>query len=251
MAYPEYGYSSNLINPDKIKKQCEDRIFRTCNHDTNFTDKDLETVRLNLNYTFTHLADIKPDKPLCDKLLVRQDWKCLTKLQKDRVANTWKQLYEEGTINYLAELHKKWWPSWHKSGEFLASHRWSINYLEKAMRAIDPTVTLPYSMTWTYGCQPERASIWDYLGTNGSYSNGYCVTDGKIYPDNLVPALKRQWSLRGTIYPMVTPEFATQWIQNAKTFTQVLNWDSGVHFQQHLNFGGYPGEYSVKNAPYE
>ena len=249
--YPEPGYPDRPLNPDPTKKKCEARIFWKCNHDTNFTDKELEIVRQYLNYTFTQLADVKPDKPLCDKILVRQDWKCLTKSQKDRVANTWKQLYADGTIQYLSDLHQKWWPSWHKSPEFLASHRWSNNQLEKAMRSIDPTVTMPYSFPWTYGCQAERASIWDYLGTHGNYSNGYCVTDGKIYPNNLIPCLKREWSFRGTIYPMITPEFATHYLQNAKSFTQLFILANSLHFQQHLNCGGYPGQYSVKNAPYE
>ena len=151
---------------------------------------------------------------------------------------------------WLAEINRKWWPIWHKTGEFLASHRWLNNYLEEAMRAIDPTVTLPYSVPWTYGCQAERASIWKYLGTCGNYSNGYCVTDGKVYPENLVPAVKRQWSPSRTIYPMVTPEFGTYWLQNAKSFSQLLGMAS-EHFQQHLNCGGYSGQYSVKNGPYE
>ena len=106
--YPEPGYSSNSSNIDQTKKQCEKRIFRKCNHDTKFTDEELEKVRQYLNYTFNHLADIKPDKPLCDKLLVRQDWKCLTKDQKRKVVDVWRQLYAQGTMNYLAEIHLKW-----------------------------------------------------------------------------------------------------------------------------------------------
>ena len=105
------GYPSKPVNPDQTKNECEKRIFNKCNHDTKFTDKELETVRQYLNYTFTQLADIKPNKPLCDDILVRQDWKCLTKSQKYRVANTWKQLYTHGNIKYLAELHRTWWSS--------------------------------------------------------------------------------------------------------------------------------------------
>ena len=118
------------------------------------------------------------------------------------------------------------------------------------MRAIDQTVTLPYSFPWTYGQQPERISFWDYLGTYGNYSNGYCVTN-EFYPRDLVPCVKRQWSPRGTIYPWATPELGTHWLQVAQTVSQLLSMNSGLHFQLHLNCGGYPGQYSIKNAPYE
>jgi hypothetical protein len=118
------------------------------------------------------------------------------------------------------------------------------------MRAIDPDVTIPYSIPWLFGAQAERASIWDYFGTYGNYSNGYCVTNG-FYPDGLTPCLKRQWSPRGTIYPICTPEFITYLIQNSPNYAALSQNIAGIHFQAHLNYGGYPGELSVRTAPFE
>ena len=71
-------------------EECVQRIYRDCNYPKHFTE---ENVIQFINYSFTVLADIKPDKPLCPKLHVRQDWKCLSQQQKTRVVNVWKQMY--------------------------------------------------------------------------------------------------------------------------------------------------------------
>ena len=247
---PDYPHNPAPPEPGLSNSDCVKKIYRECNHDTNFTDQELEKVRQYLNYSFTQLADIKPDKPLCDKILVRQDWKCLTKTQRDRLAEVWRQLYDEGLFHYLADIHYKNWPAWHKTPEFVTSHRWLYNQLEVPMRAIDPDVTIPYSIPWLFGAQAERASIWEYFGTYGNYSNGYCVTDG-FYPADLTPCLKREWSPRGTIYPMGTPEFITYLIQNSNSFGALLLNVVGIHFEAHINYGGYPAQFSIRTATYE
>ena len=251
----KYPFLDNTYNPSPddpglSNEECVKKIYRDCNHDTNFTDEELETVGQYLNYSFTQLADIKPDKPLCDKILVRQDWKCLTKSQKDRLVDVWHQLYYKGFFHYIADLHVRYWPAWHKCPEFVSIHRWLYKQLEAQMRAIDPDVTIPYSFPWLFGTQAERASIWNYLGTSGNYSNGYCVTNG-FYPGALIPCIKRQWSPRGTIYPMGTPEFITYLIHNSPNFPALTVNVLGIHFQAHLNYGGYPGQLSITLAPYE
>ena len=109
------------------------RIYRECNYPTTFTDEELENVRQYLNYSFTVLADIKPDKPLCPKLHVRQDWKCLTKQQKRRTINVWKRMYELGIVQRMADLHVKRWPAWHKSSEAILGHRWLFNEFENQL----------------------------------------------------------------------------------------------------------------------
>ena len=76
---PEFGPNQGLSN-----EECVQRIYRDCNYPTVFSEEELENVRQFLNYSFTVLADIKPDKPLCPKLHVRQDWKCLSQKQKTR-----------------------------------------------------------------------------------------------------------------------------------------------------------------------
>ena len=77
-------------------EKCVQRIYRDCNYPKHFTEEQLENVRQYLNTSFTRLADIKPDKPLCPKLHVRQDWKCLSQQQRRRVVNVWKEMYREG-----------------------------------------------------------------------------------------------------------------------------------------------------------
>ena len=231
-------------------KECVKRIYSGCNHPTHFTDYELENVRQFLNYSFTVLADIKPDKPLCRKIHVRQDWKCLTQHQKERVSNVWKIMYKKGDIQLLADLHAKVWPAWHKTMEAGPSHRWLITEFEKIMQSIDPGTTLPYYESPIYGAQPERSSIWETLGHSGKYSNGYDVPDG-IYPEiHLATTVKRHWP-NGTIPPWTTPEFITYLIQSSRSLPDFNLKILGLHFQPHLNVGGYEGQMSYRVAPYE
>ena len=251
------GYSSQQTlsqiksNPGLSDEECVKRIYSDCNHPTEFTEEELENVRQFLNYFFTVLADIKPEKPLCPKLHVRQDWKCLTEEKKSRVVNVWKQMYEKGIIQNLTDIHVKYWPEWHKTVEFILGHRWLSNELDKAMRSIDPQTALPYWDPYLYGSQPERSSIWETFGHSGNYSNGYSVPDG-IYGDwKLIPAVKRHWSKDGTILPWFTPEFTTYYIQGSSDLNVLAILTTGFHFPPHLLIGGYEGQYSYKNAPYE
>src|SRR4051794_23999267 len=92
----EKEYEEEVQTLSIPNERCVQRIYRECNYPTTFTDEELENVRQFLNYSFTVLADIKPDKPLCPKLHVRHDWKCLSQQQKKRVTNVWKKMYKRG-----------------------------------------------------------------------------------------------------------------------------------------------------------
>ena len=231
-------------------EECVQSIYRDCNYPKHFTEEELENVRQFLNYSFTVLADIKPDKPLCPKLHVRQDWKCLSQQQRRRVVNVWKQMYGNGDIQRLTEFHVKYWPAWHKSTEFFASHRWFVNRFEKLMQKIDPGVTLPYWDPHSFATQPERSSIWDTLGHSGNYSNGYAVPDGICAEWGLVPSIKRHWLPNGAIPPFFSQEFITSIIQSSNSYPEFTG-SAGIHFTPHLGVGGYEGQYSYRNAPYE
>ena len=231
-------------------EECVKRIYRDCNHPKHFTEEELENVRQFLNYSFTVLADIKPDKPLCPKLHVRQDWKCLSQQQRRRVVDVWEVMYKKGDVQRLTDLHVKTWPAWHKTAEFLPGHRWFANNFEQLMQQIDPGVTLPYYDIYTYAVQPERSSIWNTLGHSGNYSNGYSVPDGVYASWNLVPTIKRHWQANGTILPWFTQEIFTSVIQTSHSYPE-MNRIIGSHFPPHLNIGGYEGQYSYRNAPYE
>ena len=133
--------------------------------------------------------------------------------------------------------------------EFLVAHRWITNEFEKAMRNIDPAVTLPYWDVYLNGIQPERSLIWDTLGHSGSYANGYQVPDG-IYPTlGLLPTVKRHWSSRGIIYHF-TQETATAVVQLARSYPELLSYLHAQHFPLHLVVGGYEGQLSGREAPY-
>ena len=86
------------MNKSESSIKCVPGINKECNNQTTFKDEELENVRQFLNNSFTVLADIKPDKPLCPKLHIRQDWMCLTQQQKDRVHEVWKIMFLNGDI---------------------------------------------------------------------------------------------------------------------------------------------------------
>ena len=104
----EHGQNMNQsVSSDK----CVPGINKNCNNPTTFKDEELENLRQFLNNSFTVLADIKPDKPLCPKLHVRQDWDCLTQQQKDRVHEVWKIMFLNGDIQKFSALNSKRWQS--------------------------------------------------------------------------------------------------------------------------------------------
>ena len=232
-------------------EECVQNIYHECNGPKEFSEEELENVRQFLNYSFTVLADIKPDKPLCPKLHVRQDWKCLSQQQKTKVVNVFKKMYERGDVHRLADVHVKVWPAWHKTPEFFPSHRYFAIEFERLMQKIDPGVTLPHWDSYTYGAQPDRSSIWDTLGHSGNYSTGYSVTDGIYGELNLVPTLKRHWLPDGKLAPWFTQEFISSMIQSAENYREMTASSLGLHYPPLLNMGGYEGQYSVRSAPYE
>ncbi len=72
--------------------ECYERIYRKCTQDTDFTDKELENVRLYVQKRFLTEPQIKPVKPACDNLYVKKDFKCMTHEERMSVINVFKEL---------------------------------------------------------------------------------------------------------------------------------------------------------------
>ncbi|CAG2113173.1 unnamed protein product, partial [Medioppia subpectinata] len=58
--------------------QCEQTITKGCTHRTNFTEQELDRVRLWLQNKFMTEAFVKPNITPCRRLYVRKDFKCMT-----------------------------------------------------------------------------------------------------------------------------------------------------------------------------
>jgi len=72
------------------------------------------------------------------------------------VIDVFKKLYQNGVMDRFAKLHAKYWPSTHKANEGAIWHRWFLNELEKEMRKINPSISMPYWVLWkNYSNKPK------------------------------------------------------------------------------------------------
>jgi tyrosinase len=269
------------------EQECENKIYRECNHESKFTDEEISNAG---KYIQQRYAKTNPTKPPCSKFLVRKNIKCLTEWERTKFIAVFKKLYDNGFIDEITKIHSTYWPAAHKFSEALVWHRWIMNELEKKMLEIDPTVTLPYWQFPDSFAAPEKDIIFEWFGHAGNESNDYCVTDGAFanqkvnYPEP--HCIRRQWNPNGTIcnweppeyynsimqiYPLPSllapaletfikysddPKAVTEWINNLQkngiTTPRYLLYaflvGSSGHFKTHLCIGGYAGDLSITIA---
>jgi hypothetical protein len=72
------------------------KLFRKCNHESSFTDEEIENARKYIQNRFTKTG--QEGRP-CGKLRVRKDVKCLTKQELNEFIHVFKNLYDNGVID--------------------------------------------------------------------------------------------------------------------------------------------------------
>jgi tyrosinase len=268
------------------EQECEYKIYRGCNHESQFTD---EEINIAGKYVQQRLAKTNPKKPPCSKFHVRKNIKCLTELERKKFIAVFQKLYDNGFIDEITKIHSTNWPAVHKFTDAVIWHRWIMTELEKKMREIDPTVTLPYWQFPDSFAAPEKDIIFEWFGHAGNESNDYCVSDGAFanqkvnYPK--IHCIRRQWNPNGTICNWEPPEYYNSvmqlqtlpnllapWIEIFKKYIKdpkvadfmntlqtsrqtilpyslfALLFGVNGHFQTHLCIGGYAGDLSVTIA---
>jgi tyrosinase len=264
------------------EQECENKIYRRCNHESQFTD---EEINIAGEYVQQRYAITNPKKPPCSKFHVRKNIKCLTESERKKFIAVFQKLYDNGFIDEITKIHSTNWPAVHKFTDAVIWHRWILNELEKKMREIDPTVTLPYWQFPDSFAAPEKDIIFEWFGHEGNQYNDYCVTDGAFanqrvnYPEP--HCIRRQWNPNGTICNWEPPEYYNsvmqlqtlptllgpvveifkKYIKGPKvadfmnilktsgqtilpyTFFTLLYGVNG-HFKTHLCIGGYAGDLS-------
>ncbi len=75
---------------------CMRKIFRECNHESSFTEQEIENAR---KYIQDRFWKTKPEKPPCSRLRIRKDVKCLPKKELNDFIYVFKQLYKTGVID--------------------------------------------------------------------------------------------------------------------------------------------------------
>ena len=78
----------------------------------------------------------------------RKNFVDLSNLERNRLANAFNQLYDDGIITSYANAHDAGWANIHRGPAFLPWHRWFLLQLEQHLRAIDARVSIPY-WDWT------------------------------------------------------------------------------------------------------
>jgi hypothetical protein len=270
-----------------ISKECEDRIFRDCNHKSEFTDEEIDNARKYIQHRF---AKTNPSLKPCNKLVVRKNIKCLTNKELKKFIVAFKKLYSRKIIDKFTKIHDRYWPAVHKFSVGPIWHRKFINELEKEISKIDSSVTMPYWEFLNDFSAPEKSLVFEIFGHAGNESNNYCVSDGAFanqrvnYPKP--HCIRRQWNENGTVGVWEPPEYYTSVLQigpltsflrpemrtlaqygKLKTVLEFLNFVRDVsvtnqpysqyailhaftaHFKTHLNVGGYAGDMSIPIAP--
>jgi hypothetical protein len=88
------GFLSNELN--RRSEECENKVFRECNHETSFTEEEIENARIYIQQKF---AKTFPERRPCSQLHVRKDIKCLTKNEMHDFVAVMKHLYANGVID--------------------------------------------------------------------------------------------------------------------------------------------------------
>jgi hypothetical protein len=148
------------------------------------------------------------------------------------------------TFDRLTKLHTTMSSSVHGTALFFAWHRRFLKDFENKLRAIDPTVSLPY-WNWAQDSNaPERSYIWGarYLGGNGGGPNDVVQTGpfASWRPLNPQPhGLKRQWSNGTRIAPWASPESINSAIASSGSYDTLRRAIEPVpHGTVHVNVGG-------------
>jgi Common central domain of tyrosinase len=148
------------------------------------------------------------------------------------------------TFDRLTKLHTTMSGSVHGTALFFAWHRRFLKDFENKLRAIDPTVSLPY-WNWTQDSSaPEQSYIWGvrYLGGNGGGPDNVVQTGpfAGWHPLNPQPhGLKRQWSNGARIAPWASSESINSAIAGSGSYDALRRAIEPVpHGTVHVNVGG-------------
>jgi hypothetical protein len=84
------------------EQECENKIYRRCNHESQFTD---EEINIAGEYVQQRYAITNPKKPPCSKFHVRKNIKCLTESERKKFIAVFQKLYENGFNDDITKIH--------------------------------------------------------------------------------------------------------------------------------------------------
>ena len=96
---------------------------------------------------------------------------------------------------------------------------------------------------------PHYSLMWKYFGRAGNRFNDHCIVGSVL--SNMTQCVRRQWAY-DTIIPSWNPiEYMDSVLQRAESLSDWFSLMNDPHFKVHLSVGGWSGQMSVTDAPYE
>ena len=175
--YTNFVESTNFDDMEYDEDDCEYKIHRRCNVDQDYSEDEVEKVRL---YLIERFAITNPKGKQCTKLRVRKDIKCLSNEELKDLVSVIKQLYENGVVEIYAHLHDNYFNAEHEFLEGINWHKWLVNEFEKEMQKINPNVTLPYWENYSEFKGAENSLVFKYFGHAGNKSNAQVMVTLRI-----------------------------------------------------------------------
>ncbi|MFF0430154.1 tyrosinase family protein [Streptomyces sp. NPDC004520] len=171
--------------------------------------------------------------------------------------------------NAVATANSQGWVAWYAhqvdtnfstttgNAMFLPFRRKLVADFENRLRAVDPTVGVPYWDVSRDASNPAASEVLTsaFAGGNGDASQGNTVaTAGRFGPWTLAyptkHALTRRFNAGDKISPWSTSEFVTSALQTSTTYDDLRrNLENTVNGQVHIGIGGDMSTTSAPNDP--
>ena len=97
--------------------------------------------------------------------------------------------------------------------------------------------------------EPHLSLLWHYFGRAGNRFNDHCIIESPF--SNISDCIRREW-INDKRIPAWNPiEFVDSVLQRSRRLSDWFDLINNPHLKVHLNIGGWAGQMSVTDAPYE
>ncbi|RKP06671.1 hypothetical protein THASP1DRAFT_18167, partial [Thamnocephalis sphaerospora] len=203
--------------------------------------------------------------PLCPNPRYRRELRDMSDNERERFFAAMRRILDRpgpgkpSVYDSLAYYHNDQSYYTHNTPSFFPYHRLALDRLEKALQAVDPSVTLPY-WDWSADAQaPEASPILSrtWFGTNGQGPN-FCLKDGfyanfrPLYhaADQPGHCIQRRFDAGNRINAFASPELLADIVGNSPNFAVFRTRMEGYpHGGVHNGIGGTLSSMYSPNDP--
>ncbi|ORX91458.1 Di-copper centre-containing protein [Basidiobolus meristosporus CBS 931.73] len=187
----------------------------------------------------------------CGGTRVRREFRQLSNGEKTAFIEAINTLKQSGVYDRLVNVHLTYVPHAHSTAPFFTWHRVFIHQFENALRAVNPSLTLPY-WDWTIEARsPENSEIWRWFGGNGNGVGDSCLTEGPFggwearFPRR--HCLSRRWDGGRSISSFWSRQSLNNIIRRSRDYDELREYiEPGPHAAVHFGVGG---DFRVMSSP--